>query len=156
MRYVSENVKELIETQAEACEEEIIDALADIQAMRDQMQAAFENYHAMRNLGLDVIPPTDRYKVRVDYSSINAMTANLTYCPYEEFPIKVQLENGYAKLKAKDNSLIIDVKPEYAYSLSEEIEIERVNMKIYGKTFQITNFAKNLKEFTQAISNIAQ
>lgn len=155
MKYVSEKAQELIETRKEDCKEAIIDALADLQARQDQMRAAFETYHALRSLNLDY-PVTDKYKVRVDYDRINAMRARLAYCPYEKFPIIMQLDNGYARLKAKDNSLYIEVKPEYTHTLSVDIDTERVNMEIYGKSYQITAFVQDLKEFAQAISEIAE
>jgi hypothetical protein len=155
MKYVSEKAKELIETRKEDCEEAIIDALADLQARQDQMRAAFETYHALRSLNLDY-PVTDKYKVRADYSSISAMGAHLTYCPYDEFPIKMQLNNGYAKLKAKSGSLIIEVIPEYAYTLSEEINTARVDTEIYGRYQEIVHFIDHLCEFAQAISDKAE
>lgn len=155
MKYVSEKAKELIEERAEDCKEAIIDALAEIQARQNSMQAAFETYHAMRSLNLDY-PASDKYKVRVDYDRIYALAAHLTYCPYEEQPIIMQLNNGYAKLKAKDGSLIIEVQPEYTRTLLVEIDTERVNMEIYGKSYQITSFVKNLCDFAQAISDKAE
>lgn len=155
MKYVSEKAKEKIENIAKAYISEIIDALANIQARQNSMQAAFETYHAMRNLGLDY-PASDKYKVRVDYSSISAMGAHLTYCPYDKFPIKMQLNNGYAKLKAKSGSLIIEVTPEYEYTLSEEINTARVDTEIYGRYQEIVRFIDHLCEFAQAISDKAE
>ena len=155
MKYVSGKAKELIEAREKECAEAIKGAIADLQGMQEQMQAAFETYHALRNLGLDY-PASDKYKVRVDYESINALGALLTYCPYEEFPIKMQLNNGYARLKVTENSLIIEVKPEYAYPIYSDIVTERVNMEIYGKSYMFVLFVEHLSEFALAISEIAE
>lgn len=157
MKYVSEKAKEKIENIAKAYTSEIIDALAELQARREQMRAAFETFHAMRNLGLDYPDPASaKYNVRVDYASINALGAYLTYYPYEDYPIKMQLNNGYANLKAKRGSLIIEVKPEYAYTLSEEINTTRVDTEIYGRYQEIVRFIDHLCEFAQSISDKAE